>query len=63
MYLCALVQVSWSSKVQPVVLGPSDVKLPRLQVQDCVGDVQRLHVRFSGHPKDWPGAAQVRGGN
>jgi len=27
-----------------------------LQVQDSVGEVQRLFVRFNGHPKEWPGA-------
>ncbi len=49
-----LAQASWAKNSKAVALGPLDITLPRLQVQDSCAERMPLFLRFNGHPKEWP---------
>ena len=38
-----------------VELGPEDIKLPPIPVDESVAAAQMLWLRFNGDAKEWPG--------
>jgi len=47
-------QASWVKASKKVELGPEDIKLPPIPVDESVAAPQMLWLRFNGDAKEWP---------